>query len=200
MSLGAQASTGQVSALPQDSATVCQLLEEARLLPISANYPLFFAWKFLGKPYVAHTLEINDDERLVVNTRQLDCTTLVETVTALTLCAYRHLYTWRDYLNALVAMRYRGGCIDTYTSRIHYFTEWITANTAAGIVTEIQAPDPYECRPFLLEIEYLEDYDDCSDKIAVYRNGYRSYVMLCTELRLVHQKTAYRKEERHAHI
>lgn len=142
MSLGAHASTGQVSALPQDSATVCQLLEEARLLPISSNYPLFFARKFLGKPYVAHTLEINDDERLVVNTRQLDCTTLVETVTALTLCAYRHLYTWRDYLNALVTMRYRGGRIDTYTSRIHYFTEWITANSAGGIVTEIQAPNP----------------------------------------------------------
>lgn len=142
MSVVAQAATGQVSAQPQDSAFVCQLLEEARRLPISANYPLFFARKFIGVPYVAHTLEINDDEQLVVNTRQLDCTTLVETVTALTLCAYRHLYSWRDYLNALVAMRYRHGRIDTYTSRIHYFSEWITANSAADIVTEIQAPNP----------------------------------------------------------
>lgn len=160
MSIGAQASTGQVSAQPQDSATVCQLLEEARLLPISANYPLFFARKFLDVPYVAHTLEVNNDERLVVNTRQLDCTTLVETVTALTLCAYRHLYTWRDYLNALVAMRYRDGRIDTYTSRIHYFTEWITANTEAGIVTEIQTPNPPFSAVQQVSVNYMSQHPE----------------------------------------
>ena len=131
-----------VCAMHSDSATICQLLEEARLQPRTINFPLFFARKFIGVPYVAHTLEVNDDEQIVVNTRQLDCTTLVETVTALTLCAYRNLYTWRDYLNALVAMRYRGGLIIDYTSRIHYFTEWITANSKEGIVTEIQAPNP----------------------------------------------------------
>ena len=43
MSVVAQAATGQVNAQPQDSAFVCQLLEEARRLPISVNYPLFFA-------------------------------------------------------------------------------------------------------------------------------------------------------------
>lgn len=160
MSIGAQASTGQVSAQPQDSVTVCQLLEEARLLPISANYPLFFARKFLDVPYVAHTLEVNNDERLVVNTRQLDCTTLVETVTALTLCAYRHLYTWRDYLNALVAMRYRDGRIDTYTSRIHYFTEWITANTEAGIVTEIQTPNPPFSAVQQVSVNYMSQHPE----------------------------------------
>lgn len=140
--LSAQTAVGQVSAMPADSLTICQLLDKARCQPRTTNFPLFFARQFLGRPYVAHTLEINDEEQLVVNTRQLDCTTLVENVTALTLCAYRHLYTWRDYLNALVAMRYRNGRIDTYTSRIHYFTEWITANTAAGIVAEVQEPNP----------------------------------------------------------
>lgn len=131
-----------MSYLRNDSLTICRLLDEAHSLPRTTNFPLFFARKFLDIPYVAHTLEINDDERLVVNTRQLDCTTLVETVTALTLCTYRHLFTWRDYLNALTAMRYRRAQIDDYTSRIHYFTEWITLNTEAGIVTEIQAPNP----------------------------------------------------------
>ena len=140
--LGSVRGEGRVSYLQKDSLTICRLLDEARTLPRTTNFPLFFARKFLDIPYVAHTLEINDDERLVVNTRQLDCTTLVETVTALTLCAYRHLFTWRDYLNALTAMRYRHAQIDDYTSRIHYFTEWITLNTEAGIVTEIQAPDP----------------------------------------------------------
>lgn len=142
MSVVASAATRQTSALPKDSATICQLLDESRRQPSKANLPLFFARKFIGVPYVAHTLEINDDERLVVNTRQLDCTTLVETVTALTLCAYRHQYTWRNYLNTLTSLRYRNGCINTYTSRIHYFTEWITENMKSGVVEEIQTPNP----------------------------------------------------------
>ena len=79
----------------KDSVTVCRLLAASRQLPRGTNLQLFFARKFLGLPYVAHTLEINDDERLVVNTRQLDCTTLVENVTALTLCAA--LPQWQDH-------------------------------------------------------------------------------------------------------
>ena len=133
---------GGVSYQQIDSLTICRLLDEAHSQPRTTNFPLFFAKQFIGIPYVAHTLEINDDERLVVNTRQLDCTTLVENVTALTLCARRGQYTWRDYLRTLTAMRYRNGKITDYTSRIHYFTEWITANTKEGIVTEIQSPNP----------------------------------------------------------
>ena len=125
-----------------DSMLVASLLSEARSLPRTTNFPLHFARKFIGRPYVAHTLEVSDPEQLVVNTRQLDCTTLVETVTALTLCAYRNLYTWRDYLNALMQMRYRGGLLDGYTSRLHYFTDWIDDNSRKEIVSEIQASDP----------------------------------------------------------
>lgn len=156
--LGSVRGEGRVSYLQKDSLTICRLLDEARTLPRTTNFPLFFARKFLDIPYVAHTLEINDDERLVVNTRQLDCTTLVETVTALTLCAYRHLFTWRDYLNALTAMRYRHAQIDDYTSRIHYFTEWITLNTEAGIVTEIQAPDPPLSAVQHVDVSYMSTH------------------------------------------
>lgn len=156
--LGSVRGEGRVSYLQKDSLTICRLLDEARTLPHTTNFPLFFARKFLDIPYVAHTLEINDDERLVVNTRQLDCTTLVETVTALTLCAYRHLFTWRDYLNALTAMRYRHAQIDDYTSRIHYFTEWITLNTEAGIVAEIQAPDPPFSAVQHVDVSYMSTH------------------------------------------
>ena len=160
MSLEAQAATGQVSALPQDSAIICQLLEAARCQPAKTNMPLFFARKFIGKPYVAHTLEINDQEQLVVNTRELDCTTLVETVTALAICAKRHQYTWRDYLNTLTALRYRDGRIDTYTSRIHYFTEWITSNTKAGVVEEIQAPKPPFSAVQQVSVNYMSKHPE----------------------------------------
>ena len=127
-----------------DSTFVTQLLTEARSLSRTTNFPLHFARKFIGRPYVAHTLEVYDPDQLVVNTRQLDCTTLVENVTALTLCAYRNLYTWRDYLNALVQMRYRHGKLDGYTSRLHYFTDWIEDNTRKELVSEVQQ----ETQPF----------------------------------------------------
>ncbi len=118
------------------------LLQESGRQQPSANLPLFFARKFLGVPYVAHTLEVNDDERLVINVSELDCTTLVETVTALTLCAYRRQYDFASYQKTLTAMRYRNGIIDRYPSRIHYFTDWIVSNQKAGIVSEIQQPNP----------------------------------------------------------
>ena len=38
----------------------------------------------LGKPYVASTLEASDNETLIINLRELDCTTFVENCIALT--------------------------------------------------------------------------------------------------------------------
>lgn len=130
--------SGAQTVEPADTQLVSKLLSEARRLPATTNYPLHFARQLAGRPYVAHTLEVNDEEQLVVNTRQLDCTTLVENVVALTLCMKRHLYTARDFMNALVEMRYRGGVIDGYASRLHYFTDWIEDNTRKGLVKEVQ--------------------------------------------------------------
>ena len=141
-----------------DSVTICRLLNEARQQSRIPNMPIFFARKFLGIPYVAHTLETDGDERLVVNTRQLDCTTLIETVTALTKCAYRQQYTWQAYLKVLTAMRYRQGVIDRYPSRIHYFTEWITQNSKMGFVTEIQQPKPPFTAIQTVNVNYMSQH------------------------------------------
>jgi len=143
-----------------DSTFVAEALIEARSLPRTTNFPLHFARKFLGRPYVAHTLEGNDPERLVVNTRQLDCTTLVENVTALTLCVYRNLYTWRDYLNALLQMRYRNGLLDGYTSRLHYFTDWIADNTRKELVSEIQQPVPPFTATQTIKVNYMSTHPE----------------------------------------
>ena len=134
------------------------LLKDAKQQKSSTNFPLFFARQFLDVPYVAHTLEVNDEERLVINTDELDCTTLVETVTALTLCAYRKTFTFLDYQQALQAMRYRNGVIDRYPSRIHYFTEWIVENAKAGIVTEIQQPNPPFTQIQTVKVNYMSQH------------------------------------------
>ena len=128
----------QVTYQKVDSVTVCSLLAKAN----TKTSTLWFARQFLGVPYVAHTLELNDKEQLVVNTRELDCTTLVETVTALTLCAQQGKKTWNDYLTTLKTLRYRQGKLDDYTSRLHYFSDWIRDKQSMKIIKEIQSPNP----------------------------------------------------------
>ncbi len=120
-----------VTYTPADSAEIVGLLSKGDTTTLA------YANHFLDRPYVAHTLEVNDEEQLVVNTRQLDCTTLVESVTALTLCAQRQQNTFADYCRMLQLLRYRGGLLDGYPSRLHYFSDWIIDKEAMGIVHEI---------------------------------------------------------------
>ena len=122
---------------PADSIAITQLLSK----PDTSQraLPLFYARQFLGRPYVAHTLELfPDKEQLIVNTRELDCTTLVETVTALVICAQEGKTSFDDYCFVLRQLRYRDGKIDGYPSRLHYFSDWIDDNTRMGFVTEVQ--------------------------------------------------------------
>lgn len=139
----------------QDSLFVSTVLKEATVKKNIGNISLFFARKFIGRPYVAHTLEQPGNERLVVNTRQLDCTTLVENVTALTLCVQHKKFTYAEFKKNLVALRYTGGIINGYPSRLHYFTSWIVDNEKLGYVREIQAPMP----PFIaiqtIKVNYM---------------------------------------------
>lgn len=153
---------------PGDTQLVVQLLAEARQMPRTTNFPLYFARKFLGRPYVAHTLEVNDEEQLVVNTRQMDCTTLVENVTALTLCVYRNLYTARDFMNALVELRYRGGLLDGYPSRLHYFTDWIDDNTRLGLVSETQEPVPPFTAVQTMHVSYMSQHPQAYKALAAH--------------------------------
>ena len=116
-----------------DSVFVERLLHEAETASTE-----WFARQFLGRPYVAHTLEVNDMEQLVVNTRELDCTTLVENVLALTLCKQHGQTTFAAFRNHLQQLRYRQGIIDGYPSRLHYFTDWINDNVSMGLVSDVQ--------------------------------------------------------------
>lgn len=125
-----------------DTETISRLLRLAQKQPPTTNFPLFFARQFSGRPYVAYTLEVNDNEQLVLNTRELDCTTLVENVAALTICVYRNQFTVNDFKHALIELRYRQGKLDGYCSRLHYFTDWIVDNQKLGLVEEVQSPNP----------------------------------------------------------
>ena len=108
-----------------------------RLLAKGDTTTLYYARQLAGRLYVAHTLEVNDREQLVVNLRQLDCTTLVETVCALTMTAREGRRDYRSFCRHLQQLRYRQGRLDGYASRLHYFSDWIEDNAAMGLVSEI---------------------------------------------------------------
>lgn len=99
------------------------------------------AMRFVGTPYVAHTLE-GDTEMLTVNLDELDCTTFVETVMALSYTAGEGRSTWRDFLYNLQRLRYRGGEINGYASRLHYISDWVIDNTHRGNFKEVTANFP----------------------------------------------------------
>ena len=144
----------QVTYQRADSIKICQVLKQAD----EKNGTLEVARQFMNIPYVGQTLEVNDQERLVVNTRQLDCTTLVETVTALTLCVRNNRRTWTDYLDVLRQLRYRDGKLQGYTSRLHYFSDWIDNKTKMDLVTEVQKPNPPFTAVQRLNINYMSQH------------------------------------------
>jgi hypothetical protein len=120
-----------------DSIKVVELLNLGRHVSNKNDLSIFFARKLINVPYVAHTLDNNAEEKLVINLRQLDCTTYVENVLALSICCKSHLYTFHDFCNILSKVRYESGNIK-YTSRLHYFTEWIESNQRQGNVEKIE--------------------------------------------------------------
>lgn len=127
-----------------DSVRVTELLEYAASLPDSSSVPVAVARRLIGVPYVASVLErgVADKglkERMVVSIGELDCTTLVETVTAVTLCRKAGIRTFGGYLDMLAGLRYRNGENRGYASRLHYFTDWILDNGRMGFVREISS-------------------------------------------------------------
>lgn len=124
-----------------DSVKVVNLLKRAASQKNMGNKVIYFARQLGGIPYVAKTLEKNKQEHLVVNLRQLDCTTYVETVLALTRCLEQNKLTFAAFCHNLRMIRYNEGVV-SYPSRQHYFTYWIQQNEKKGIVKDIQAPNP----------------------------------------------------------
>lgn len=152
----AQSLLAQITYQRVDSTKICKLLRQADKQATT----LWIARQFMDVPYVAHTLEVNDSEQLVVNTRQLDCTTLVETVAALKLCIAKDQRTWKDYLDALRSLRYRQGRLDGYPSRLHYFTDWIQDKVKMQLVDDIQQPNPPFSAVQTVSVNYMSEHPE----------------------------------------
>ncbi|MDM8160801.1 DUF1460 domain-containing protein [Labilibaculum sp. K2S] len=92
---------------------------------------------FLQTAYVGGTLDGNEKEQLVVNFRELDCTTYLENVVTLSKALSNDSVATDNFLKELENLRYRNGKLTDYSSRLHYFSDWIYENEKKGIVKNI---------------------------------------------------------------
>lgn len=96
-----------------------------------------------GTPYEAFTLEEYiraggspmRTEPLTLHLDRFDCVSLVEACLAVARVAARPGEPrWEDYAREMEQMRYRGGEREGYTSRLHYFSEWLDDGARRGLV------------------------------------------------------------------
>lgn len=97
---------------------------------------------FLGSPYVAGTLDRDSlHENLVVDLREFDCVTFYENSLALArTLALNPQASLADFRDQLRLLRYRGGKLQDYASRLHYSTDYFYDAARKGVlqpVTEI---------------------------------------------------------------
>ena len=129
----------------------------------------FYANELLGTPYVGHTLE-GDSEMLTINIDELDCTTFIETLYALTRATLDERYSWRDYAGNLESVRYRGGLLGDYSSRLHYISEWIVDNYSRGNLVEITGDLPhsqYQIKSINFMSQHKDSYRSLKDDDAM---------------------------------
>jgi len=102
----------------------------------------------VGTPYEAFTLEAylraggnpSRTEPLTVSLTRFDCVTLVESCLAVArVAAQSRAPSWQSFAREVERMRYRGGKRGGYTSRLHYFSEWISDGQKRGLVRDVGA-------------------------------------------------------------
>lgn len=171
----------------QDTLRINQLLQDglASHLKTANELVAYYADRLLGTPYVAHTLE-SDEERLTINIDELDCTTFIETLYALTRTTLTGRYSWRDYAANLENLRYRDGQMGDYSSRLHYISDWIVNNHARGNLVEVTADLPHATY-MVKTIDFMTQHKDSYrslkgdsamvEKIRRFEMGYRNHRM-----------------------
>lgn len=168
----------------QDTTRIVEMLKEAANEKF-ANPSAVVAWfgrQFVGTPYVAHTLE-GTHEELTVNLDELDCTTFVELALALAYTVGERRSSWHDFAYNLRRLRYRGGEVDGYASRLHYICDWAMDNIHRGNLTDATREFP-EAKELIRTIDFMssnrERYPALADSVQFERikgveGNYRSH-------------------------
>lgn len=112
---------------------------------------------FIDTPYVAHTLE-KKPEQLVVNLRELDCTTFAENCLAIARTIKSKNPSFEQFAHELQNIRYRNGVINGYTSRIHYFSDWIYENNKKNLIKDMSKE--IANIPYALQVNFMSTHPE----------------------------------------
>ncbi|GFI13482.1 hypothetical protein IMSAGC008_01015 [Muribaculaceae bacterium] len=166
-----------------DTTAITALLDSApRQYANPEELTAFFARSFIGTPYAAHTLEA-PEEILTVRIDSLDCTTFVETAMALAFTVLEKRSSWRDFVYNLRRIRYRGGEIEGYPSRLHYICDWAVDNKYRGNFSDVTGTFPRYSN-MVRSIDFMTDNrklypaladQNNYDRIRAIESGYRNH-------------------------
>jgi hypothetical protein len=92
---------------------------------------------FLGTEYVANTLEQPGEEHLVINLHGLDCVSFYENSLVFARCIKKNKTSFDDYKAELQFIRYRGGVINGYPSRLHYSSDYFYDNGRKKVLKNV---------------------------------------------------------------
>lgn len=123
---------------------------------------------FVGTTYTPGTLDPEGPERLVLNLRELDCVTYVENMLAMARLIKARTVDFNAYQAQLVRIRYRGGVLDGYPSRLHYFSDWIHDNAVKGVVRDLT--QEFGGAPRAGRIDFMSKHTSSYRQLAVPAN------------------------------
>ena len=127
-----------------------------------------------GTPYEAFTLEEYlrtggsplRTEPLTLSLTRFDCVTLVESCLAVArVAAAEGAPSWERFAREVERMRYRGGERREFTSRLHYFSEWISDGDKRGLLRDIgsELGGVVDARPLRFMTEHRKSYPALAD-------------------------------------
>ncbi len=193
----AKSTEKQIHTAVFEEADSVRVVETINRISEYENYKLNdIAFDFIGIPYAAHTLENGQDENLVINLHQFDCTTFVETCLALQRTLNMPNTNFEAYIRQLKNIRYRDGELNGYTSRLHYFTDWIANNIEKGFVEDVTKN--YSGIPYQKEINFMSTHPNAYPQLKADTTLIKSIIE--AEKRLSNQTFYYIPKEEIASI
>jgi hypothetical protein len=128
----------------------------------------------VGTPYEPFTLEAylraggspSRAEPLTLSLTRFDCVSLVEGCLAVArVAADEATPSWDRFGEEVARMRYRGGERRGYTSRLHYFSEWIADGERRGLLRDLGAElgGVEDARPLRFMTEHRRSYVALAD-------------------------------------
>lgn len=143
-----------------------RVMAALEILPQQSTTPtrvMAAAHELLGTPYVGGTLE-KEPETLTVALSQTDCILFVEACFCLAETSQQDDHSFEAYCRNLRKLRYRNGITDSYSSRIHYTSEWILQGSRRlkenGQPLLCELSEEFSQTPLNQQFSYMTEHSD----------------------------------------